>query len=140
MTNVEDTEGNSMSEERLKSILTSMSLSLVVNKSTNELFLIDGQNRSYAAGDNVEELLKSWDAHGGYSLEEVKPTSFWLGGVNGIWMTRELQDRFPALTLLGKKFNDFQNGQWRGEWKQQGTLTYGQIRDILLEAAVMLKG
>ena len=56
-----------MSEARLRSIMTSMKLTLVVEPSVDEFFLIDSENRSYASGKTIEELLQSWDDHGGYT-------------------------------------------------------------------------
>ena len=63
----------------------------------------------------------------------------WLGGINGVWMDEKMQVRFPALAKLGHDFSDFQNSQWRGEWEQTKRLTFGDIRDILLEVSALMK-
>lgn len=63
----------------------------------------------------------------------------WLGGINGHFMSEEQKQRFPHITKLGQVYLDFQNGPYRGEWNQKWSLTFGEIRDILLEASRLIE-
>ena len=68
-----------------------------------------------------------------------KKEAMWLGGVNGHFMTVEEQEQMPAIAKLGQDFKDFQNGQYRGEFNQKWSLTFGEIRDLLLEVSRLIK-
>lgn len=69
--------------------------------------------------------------------DQTKP--FWLGGIDGYCLDEKEQAVFPAITKLGEKYRDFQNGQWRGEWDQKGVMSYGDIRDVCLEASSLIR-
>lgn len=64
---------------------------------------------------------------------------FWLGGISGVFIKDDAQVDFPEIMKLGKAFSDFQNSPYRGEWNQKWSLTFGEIRDILLEAAQLIR-
>lgn len=65
--------------------------------------------------------------------------SFWLGGIDGYFLDEKEQATIPAITKLGRKLRDFQNSQWRGEWDQKGAVSYGDIRDVCLEASRLIR-
>jgi len=72
--------------------------------------------------------------------EEKADYGIWLGGIkNGYFLSCTESSLIPNIRKLGDKFNNFQNSQFRGEWSQKCTLTYGEISAILAEIAFILK-
>lgn len=63
----------------------------------------------------------------------------WLGVIDGKLVDEEFQDEFPSIANLGQKLSDFQNSQWRGEFNQKTSMTFGEIQNILLEISRLLK-
>jgi hypothetical protein len=43
----------------------------------------------------------------------------WIGSLvyGGTRISEEQQKKYPAIVVLAKKFSDFQNGIYRGEWE-----------------------
>lgn len=64
----------------------------------------------------------------------------WFGGFNNqLWIDDGKLSNIPTIEKLAKDFDIFQNSPYYGEWNQQKTMTYGQVRDLLKEIAGLLK-
>ena len=51
----------------------------------------------------------------------------WIGSLvyGGTRISEEQQKKYPAIVVLAKKFSDFQNGIYRGEWEQNLPIKLG---------------
>lgn len=45
---------------------------------------------------------------------------------------------YPAIKNFAKKFSEFQNSQYRGEWNQNLPVNAGEVRDLLAEVSSIL--
>ena len=63
----------------------------------------------------------------------------WLGGVNGTFLKDDEIESLPAIAKLGQQFTDFQNSLYRGEWNQNHRMSFGEVRDVLIEVARLVE-
>lgn len=64
---------------------------------------------------------------------------FWLGSVdNNCFMDAAKIRQFPGITAIARKFHEFQNSPYRGEWQQKLPITAGEMQDALREIAGLL--
>jgi hypothetical protein len=67
--------------------------------------------------------------------DDTTPNGLWLGGIAGRYLSAEEYEKFPAVVKLGRRFAAFQNSPYRGEWGQNCSLTFGWVRDLLIEVS-----
>lgn len=63
----------------------------------------------------------------------------WVGGVAGECFPFSELKEFPAIVALCDDFESFQNSPYRGEFDQKKSMTFGQVRDVLVEISRLLK-
>ena len=71
-------------------------------------------------------------------MEESK--SMWFGGAdNNLYLHENKLRGLPTIEKLAKDYNIFQNSPYYGEFNQKKSMTYGDVKDLLRDIAILFK-